>query len=239
MSKIYCSRGARRKRLVALLHGNTRWWVLIGIGTLLLAVAGTAAAAIVLTGKGTLTAPAYTEQTLQVSGERLSGPLTPGTAADLLFTVRNPNAFPARVNRVSLASPLRKAKPAGCTAKVGGPVTRTAGAELAAAEQVTVPAGDQAQVTVRGAFRLAAGAGKGCGFTVDILINATQIDAAQPEDTPAADPVDSAEPAPPLDDPAPSPTPELETTSTPEPASSDTVEDAAQLPPLPPAALIP
>lgn len=166
-----------RRWLTRSLRVHTRYWVLIGVGVMLALGAGTAAAAIALSGRGLLVAPSYEEKDLQVTDERLSVPLTPGGSSDLLFTVRNPNPFPARIDRVSLASALRKSKPAGCTAKVSGPLVRPDGYALPAARRVTVPAGGRLQVTIPAAFKLAGSARGGCGFTVDILVNATQATA--------------------------------------------------------------
>jgi hypothetical protein len=189
-----------RRRFEASLRRHTRYWVLIGVGLVLMLGAGTAMAAIVLSGKGTLVAPAYSEQQLRVTDERLSTPLVPGGAADLLFVVRNPNSFSVTVDRVSLASPLRKAKPAGCTAKVSGPATRADGYPIPAAERVTVPAGGQAEVTLAGAFKLATSAAGGCGFTVDILVSATQGPVAP--GTPTAAQSSDPTPKPPVTEPA-------------------------------------
>jgi hypothetical protein len=40
---------------MASLRRNARWWVMIGLGAALLGIAGTAAAVIMLSGKGALT----------------------------------------------------------------------------------------------------------------------------------------------------------------------------------------
>lgn len=152
-----------------------RWSVAaVVLGSLLLLGAGVASAAILLHGRGVLTVPAYHEQGLQVSDVRLAGPLVPGASADLQFSVHNPNPFTVRVNGITLIGALRKAKPAGCTSGVTGPVTKPAGYRLPTAEQVLVAAGTRGDVVVHKAFKLAASARAGCGFTVDLDVQGTQ-----------------------------------------------------------------
>lgn len=228
--------GKRRwyRRLAMSVRRHTLYWALIGVGLLLMATAGAAAAAITLSGKGTLVAPAYHEKMLQVTDERLSRPLTPGGAADLLFAVRNPNAFPVRVDGVSLASAMSRAKPAGCTAKVSGPVRR--GFVFPAADRVTVPAGGRSEVRVPDAFRLARSALRGCGFTVDILVSATQGAGAPPASTPAP-PVPPVPPDPPAE-PGPS-VPVTEPATTTAPTSGSSEPDPADSTDLAPPPLIP
>lgn len=205
---------ARRRRIRR--SKSFRWSVAaVVLGSLLLLGAGVASAAIVLHGRGVLNVPAYHEQGLQVSDVRLAGPLVPGGGADLQFSVRNPNAFTVRVAGVSLIGALRKAKPAGCTAKVTGPVAKPAGYRLPASEQVLVAAGLRADVVVHNAFRLAASATKGCGFTVDIDVQGIQQ--ASPTTSPTA-PVTTA------------PTPSAEPATT-APSSSPTAQPPATVPP--------
>lgn len=176
-----------------------RWSVAaVVLGALLLLGAGVASAAIVLHGRGVLTVPAYHEQGLQVSDVRLSQPLLPGGRADLQFSVRNPNAFSVRVARVSLIGALRKAKPAGCTSVVTGPVTKPAGYRLPASEQVLVVATAQVGVVVHNAFKLAVSARTGCGFTVEIDVQGTQqAPSASPSPSISHSPI--PDPPPPVD----------------------------------------
>jgi hypothetical protein len=163
-------RRARRRRLAPI------WAVVaVGIGVGIILLAGGAFAWVVLHGRGELTAETYQEQDLQVTDVRLSAPLSPGGSADLLFSVRNPNAFAVSVDRVTLAGAMRKAKPAGCTSKVSGPLTNAAGYRLPAADRVLVGPGAQQAVVVHTAFRLAASAKAGCGFTVGVDVSATQL----------------------------------------------------------------
>lgn len=174
VSRIYHSKNAKRTSWPS---RRTPLWCVVAIacGLLLMITAGIASAAILLHGRGFLTAPAVEEKSLQVSNVRLSVPLVPGGAADLLLSVRNPNAFGTRVDQIALVGALRKAKPAGCTAKVGGPITRPAGYRLPLAEQVLVGAGAKRNVVVRAAFTLAASAKTGCGFTAAVDVRGTQL----------------------------------------------------------------
>lgn len=171
----YISTARRRPRRQRHTRGPL-WAVLaIVIGAALVITAGIAFGAIILHGRGVLSASAVQERDLQVSDVRLSRPLMPGGAVDLLLSVRNPNAFGARVDQVTLVGALRKAKPAGCTSKVGGPVTRPAGYRLPLADQVLVGAGVKKNVVVHAAFTLAGSAKSGCGFTAEVDVSATQL----------------------------------------------------------------
>jgi hypothetical protein len=190
-STLYSSKGGRKARRHS---AKTRRWplwagVLIAIGIILILLAAAASAAIVLHGRGTLKAPASSEPTLQVSNIRLSAPLMPGGAVDLLISVRNPNAFGTRVDQVTLVGALRGARPAGCTSKVGGPVTRPDGYRLPPADRVLVGAGAKKNVVVRAAFTLAGSATTGCGFTAVVDVSATQL---TPATIPTSEPVPTA-----------------------------------------------
>lgn len=215
MSGIYTSkqarRGLRRRRT------PLRYLLLIAVGAIILVTAGVAMAAIALHGRGTLVAPAGRGSDLQVSDIRLNHPLMPGGNADLLFSVRNPNAFGARIDLVTLVGALRQAKPAGCTRRVGGPVLKPAGFRLPRAEQVLVGAGMKKNVVVHHAFTLAASAKAGCGFTVEVEVSATQLtSAASPTMvTPMSSPTSTSSPAS-------EPTTTLPITDPPPPASTAT-----------------
>lgn len=177
MSTVYASKTVKRaqhrpppnrRRLLV-------YAVMIVMGALMVLGAGLAWASIVLHGRGTLNAPAVQELDLQVSNTRLDRPLMPGGSADLLFSVRNPNAFGARVDQVTLVGALRKAKPAGCTTQVTGPVLKSGGYRLPPAEQVLVGAGAKKDVVVHAAFTLARSSKTGCGFTAEVDVSATQL----------------------------------------------------------------
>lgn len=170
----YDGRNSWQHRLRRRLRGPLRWWIILITGVGLMVGAAAAYAAITLTGRGTVTAPAARTEQLQVSAERLSRPLLPGASANLVFTVRNPNGFPVDVDRVALASTPRAVSPAGCAAQLTGPLLAKGGYPLPAAERITVAAGASRSVTVRDAVRLASSARTGCGFTVDITVQATQ-----------------------------------------------------------------
>ena len=189
---------ARDKRRRHKRRTRLYWSVaLLVIGVLIVAAAGAALAAIVVHGRGTLVAPAAEQKPLKVGEVRLSRALLPGAAADLLFTVHNPNAFGVSVDQVTLVGALREDEPARCAAKVTGPATAKAGYRLPAADRVVVPARGREAVAVRSAFRLAATAPAGCGFTVDIDVAGTQIapPAKAAKKAPAAPPSKEAPPA--------------------------------------------
>ncbi len=215
--------GKRRwyRRLARSVRRYTLYWTMIGIGLFLLFGAGAAAAAITLSGKGTLVAPAYDGKQLQVTDEHLSQPLAPAAAADLVFTVRNPHGFAVRVYQVGLASPMSRAKPAGCTARVSGPVLR--GYTFPAGTQVTVPPGARTEISVPAAFRLAPAATRGCGFTVDILVSAVQGGSVP---TPPVDEPGGTPPVPPPSSALPSTPPSTELPSMGAPAVGDLPDPA-------------
>lgn len=164
--------GRRRRRV----WRRVTWsWALVVLGGVMLLSAIGAYAGIALSGTGTVLFPAARTQGLQVTQERVSGPLIPGGSADLLFAVRNPNTFPVTVNRVGLASSLRSSSPARCTTKLTGPLLAGGGYSLPAGERVLVPPGARRTVIVHRAVRLAASARTGCAFAVDVLAQATQV----------------------------------------------------------------
>lgn len=178
MSGIYISKKARQGAAHRRAPEKMPRWIVfvLVIGTIvLLTAAGVATAAIILHGRGLLAAPAATDRGLQVSDIRLSRPLQPGGSADLLFSVRNPNPFGARIDQVALIGGLRKANPAGCTSRIGGPLIRSGGYRLPLTEQVLIGAGLKRNVVVHAAFMLAAAAKTGCGFLVQIDVRATQL----------------------------------------------------------------
>lgn len=177
MSNIYNSKRARRglRRRNWQARTPLRYVLIGGIGGLLVLIASVAVAAVLLHGRGTLIAPAAKFQDLQVGEVRLSRPLMPGNTSDLLFSVRNPNAFGVTVDQVSLIGSLRKASPAGCTSKVTGPVIKAGGYRLPRADQVLVGAGAKKNVVVHAAFSLAGSAKSGCGFTAEVDVSATQL----------------------------------------------------------------
>lgn len=198
------SRRPRRQR-----DRRRRWplWAVLFLvfGSILIITAMAASAAIILHGRGLLDTAAVTEQDLQVSDVRLNRALVPGGTADLLFSVRNPNTYDARVDHVSLVGALRKAKPAGCSTKVAGPVTKPAGYRLPSAEQVLVGAGEKKNVVVHAAFTLAGSSKSGCGFTAEVDVSATQL---PPTASPTTEnPTTAPTSTPPAHDPPSSPTP--------------------------------
>ena len=178
-STIYTTKDGRRARRQRNFKRRYPTWVVLTftLGAVLVILAGVASAAIVLHGRGVLRAAPVQNSSLQVDNVRLSRALLPGSTADLLFSVRNPNAFAARIDRVTLVGGLRKAAPAGCTGKVRGLAVNPAGYRLPHADQVLVGAGAKKNVAVHAAFTLAGTAKTGCGFVAEVDVSATQLTA--------------------------------------------------------------
>src|SRR5882724_1350737 len=97
------------------------WWVLALLGVLLASGSAAAAAAVVVHGKGELVSQPLTGD-LEVVDVHLDPLLVPGQASDLVLQVRNRSASTVVADRVRLAPPLRDGTPAGCLAKLSGPL---------------------------------------------------------------------------------------------------------------------
>jgi cell division septation protein DedD len=142
--------------------------------------AAAAAAALVVHGKGELVSQPLTGD-LAVVDARLEPLLIPGAASDLVLQVRNRSAFTVVADRVRLELPLQDTRPAGCAAKVSGPLLAPHGVALVGTRRVTLGPGRAKQVVVPSALSLAAGAKGGCGFRVVVDVQAIQ---ASPTVTP-------------------------------------------------------
>ncbi|GAA2616779.1 hypothetical protein Adu01nite_30430 [Paractinoplanes durhamensis] len=177
----------------------------------ILLVVGSAAyaAGAVLHGKGELVNQPLTGD-LQVLDVQLEPQLVPGVASNLIVKVRNRSASHVIADRVRLVSPLRDAKPAGCLSAVSGPLLNPAGVLLYGAQQrLDIGPGITGEVVLPAALRLAAKAKNGCGFRVDVDIQAIAIpDRSLPPTTfPTSPPTtDPTPPTFPTIDPDPSDT---------------------------------
>src|SRR4051812_24484118 len=97
--------------------------LLIAVAAAGLVVGSVAAyAAVSVHGRGELVAEPVETAGLEIDEVRLSVPLTPGHASDLVFRARNRTGGVLVADRVTALLPLREAKPAGCTSKVAGPL---------------------------------------------------------------------------------------------------------------------
>ena len=150
-------------------------WLALGVGGTILVTGSAAAAvaAVVVRGEREIVSQPLTGD-LQVTDARLEPWLIPGAASDLVVRVRNRGAKPVTLDRLTLKLPLRTPQPAGCTARVSGPLMASAGMPLPAAQRISVPAGREVSVTVPKVLTLAAAASSGCGFKVVVEVQAVQ-----------------------------------------------------------------
>jgi hypothetical protein len=186
-------------------------------GTTILLGGATVYAAAVVHGRADLVVPQTRTAGLEVTGVRLSA-LTPGAAADLSFTVRNPGAVFVTTDRVTALLPLRDARPARCTEKVSGPLLTRNGLHLAGQQRRTLAPGDSEQITVPAALRLSSTVRTGCGFTATLDVRAVQLSAGP---TPPAQPtMPAAIPPTPTATASTTPTPSAETALLPKPTEA-------------------
>jgi hypothetical protein len=165
--------------------GRSGWLALsVGGAVLVTGSAAVAATAVLVRGEREIVSQPLTGD-LQVVDARLEPWLIPGAASDLVVRVRNRGAKPVTLDRLKLKLPLRTPQPAGCTARVSGPLLAAAGMPLPAAQRVGVPAGREVSVTVPKVLTLAAAASSGCGFKVVVEVQAIQN---QPTSAPTATP---------------------------------------------------
>ena len=169
--------------------------VFIVLGLLLTAGSAVAAARLVLHGKGELVNPPLAGD-LEVLSLQLEPVLVPGGSGDLVLSVRNRSTLTVTADRVSLDTPLRDARPAGCAAKVSGPLLQKDGVTLSGDERVTLAPGHTGRLVVPAALSLAPSAKQGCGFRVRVALQAVQAYPTRPPATPATQPPTSRPPAP-------------------------------------------
>lgn len=188
------------------------WYGLGVLGALLISGSAEAAVTTVVHGQGELVSQPLTGG-VEVVGASLEPLLVPGRAGDLVVHVRNRGAYSVVADRVSLKLPLRDARPAGCVAKVSGPLLDRGGVTLAGAQRTVIGPGWAGEIVVPSALRLAAGADGGCGFKVSVDVRALVLpDRTPPPSSPPVTPPSS----PPID------CDEFDPTCTPEPTAVPT-----------------
>lgn len=210
--------------------GRPAWLALaVGGAVLLTGSAAVAAAAVVVRGEREIVSQPLTGA-LQVTDARLEPWLIPGAASDLVVRVRNSSTKPVTLDRLKLKLPLRTPQPAGCTARLSGPLLATAGMPVPAAQRVSVPAGREVSVTVPKVLTLAAAATSGCGFKVVVEVQAVQNQPTTPPTTrPTTMPTTTApSPPPPTTAPTPQPSTVQPTTAPPPPPPTVEPPDGAE-----------
>jgi hypothetical protein len=183
------------------------------------------AAGMILHGRGELVSQPLTGD-LEVLDARLEPMLLPGATGNLILSVRNRSAADAVADRVRLLRPLRDVQPAGCLAAVSGPLLDPGGVSLAGLQRVTIRAGRTGEVVVPAALALAATAKNGCGFRVQVDIQAIQLPpkTMPPSSWPTTDPTWSptAGPTDPTSTPTAGPGTDPTTIPTPWPGTDPT-----------------
>ncbi|GIE96161.1 hypothetical protein [Paractinoplanes rishiriensis] len=197
--------------------------LVVAVGSFVVIGSAVASAAIMLRGRGELVVEPLETAGLEVTGVRLSAPLSPGGRADFVFTVRNRGTIPAVADRVTALLPLREARPEGCTSKVAGPLLARSGMRLTGGQRVYLNPGDQQEVTVPDAVSLAASSKTGCGFRVTVEVQATQV---PPREVPTTPPtVEPTTPVPPTTEPTVGPPTSPPSTTNPPPPTPTTTGD--------------
>jgi hypothetical protein len=187
-----------------------------------LAAGSAAAAATVLHGRGDLVSEPLTGD-LEVVDARLEPLLVPGGASDVTVRLRNRSTLTVMTDRVTLTSPLRDARPAGCGAKVSGPLLG-AGLQLTDDQRLVLAPGHAADLVLPSALALAPGATGGCGFRVQLDVRAvpaptrtpTRPAPASPTTSPSLPPV-TVTPEPPTSEPPTSAAPTGQPSTVPTP----------------------
>ncbi|GIM96811.1 hypothetical protein [Paractinoplanes toevensis] len=176
------------------------------------------AAVTALHGRGELVSQPLTGD-LQVLDAQLEPLLVPGVASDLVLKVRNRSATNVIADRVRLLQPLLDVKPAGCLSAVSGPLLSPTGVTLLDERRVVLGPGRTETVVVPSALTLAAGAKGGCGFRVQVDIQAVKAPPTTnpPTTRPTTPPTDE----PPTSDPSSWPTFPPTTVPFPDPPTGD------------------
>jgi hypothetical protein len=156
--------------------------VLIVLGLLVTAGSAAAATGLVLHGKGELVNPPLAGD-LEIVSLQLEPVLVPGGSGDLILSVRNRSTLTVMADRVRLDSPLRDARPAGCTTKISGPLLQKNGVLLIGRERIALMPGRVGQLSVPSALSLAPSAKQGCGFRVQVDVQAVEAVPTSPPPT--------------------------------------------------------
>jgi hypothetical protein len=108
--------------------------------------AGAAWAAWTFSGTGNASVSAATATPLTVTGETVAGPMVPGTAVNVSFTVKNPNSFPVLINSITYGT-FTSTTP-GCA----GQLEQVVGAALPVSRDLA--AGAEKNYTYAGSLKL-------------------------------------------------------------------------------------
>jgi hypothetical protein len=167
---------------------------------------------------------------LEVVDVHLEPLLMAGASSDLVLQVRNRSTLTVIADRVRLLLPVRDTKPAGCITKVSGPLLDSAGLALVDDQRVVLEPGRAGQLLVPAALSLAAGATGGCGFRVQVDVQAVP---SPPRTVP---PTTGPSATPPTTRPTTDPTAEPPTTraTSRPPATDPTLIPVTPPPTLPP-----
>jgi hypothetical protein len=209
---------------------RTLWGSLAVAAAALAGGSAAVAASTVLHGRGELVSQPLSGD-LEVADVRLEPLLVPGAAGDLVLRVRNRSALTVVADRVRLHLPMRDVKPAGCLAKVSGPLLDPGGVALVDGQRVVLGPGRAEQVVVPGALSLAASATGGCGFRVQVDVQAVQ---SPPTTSPATRPTTEPTATVPSTGPATRPP---TTVPTADPATADPSAEPTIAPVTPPPTL--
>jgi hypothetical protein len=163
---VHAAKTAKRK---------ARKWYALSAAGVLLAGGGAAFAAMAVTGDGTVSADAYTQQPLGITNAHLSGPLYPSAKVDLVMNVKNGNPFKVKVTRIGVkqgSNPTVHC--AGNDAQyLSGPLgTSATSVALPADDQVTIDGnGNTTEVRIHNAVQLSNSATAGCTLTVNFTLS--------------------------------------------------------------------
>ncbi len=204
---------------------RTLWGTLIIAAAALAGGSAAVAAPAVLHGRGELVSRPLSGD-LEVVDVQLEPLLVPGGTADLVLRVRNRSALTVAADRVRLLLPVRDVKPAGCFAKVSGPLLDPGGVVLAGDQRVVLGPGRAEQVVVPGALSLAASGNGGCGFRVQVDVQGVQ--------SPATTAPTTVPTAPTTTPPTTAPTTDPTTVEPPTTAEPPTIAPVTPPPTLPP-----
>lgn len=170
-----------RSRHAAPRTGRKRTALVVG-GTLAFTGAGTATAAWVAMGSGTVEGQAITASQLQIDNEVTTPDLYPGAAGTVTVEVTNPNPFPVAIHEAAFRN-LTITPLAGKTCATSNVTLaptrdlRSSGIVLAAADPGSTA--DTATITLASALTMIADAADGCqGASFSLIVDLTGESAA-------------------------------------------------------------